>query len=128
MPLMVSRFNVPLASVCVGYALRICLAVRFTRRFPCDRRAWHAQWDSHIRSRGKAAHALAERIEQVLEEGIKGDGRSAKQIVTELTDLYGQLEETQRELDELKQPGVAEERLSNLQRGIQRFAALARFG
>jgi len=91
--------------------------------------AWHAQWDSHVSARGKAAHTLAERIEQVLQEGLKGtDGRTAREVVSELTELYGQLEENQRELQELQNPGVAEDRMSNLQRGIQRFAALARFG
>lgn len=64
----------------------------------------------------------------MLEEGLKGDGRSPKEIVSELTELNGQLEDIQRELDELNKPGVPEERLSNLKRGIQRFATLARFG
>jgi len=91
--------------------------------------AWHAQWDSHVTARGKEAHTLAERIEQKLEEGLKGSsGLSAKEIVSSLTELYGELEDKQRELTDLSQPGVDEERLSSLQRGIQRFAALARFG
>ena len=47
--------------------------------------------------------------------------------MTELTALYGELEESQRELDDLEAPGIGEDRLANLQRGIQRFAACARF-
>jgi len=90
--------------------------------------AWHAQWDSYVTGRGKGAHALVERMEQVLEEGLNGSGRMPKEIVSQLTELYGELEEIQRELHDLKQPGVAEEQVNNLQRRIQRFAALARFG
>ena len=50
--------------------------------------------------------------------------------MSELTECYGELEEKQRELEELElgEGGVGEERLANLQRGIQRCAALARFG
>ena len=50
--------------------------------------------------------------------------------MSELTEFYGELEEKQRELQELElgEAGVGEERLANLQRGIQRVAALARFG
>ena len=90
--------------------------------------AWYAQWDFYVAGRGKNAESLAERIEAVLEEGVKGGDRSAKEIVSDLTGLYGQLEELQREMGELQQPGIAPDRMSTLQRGIQRFAALARFG
>ena len=90
--------------------------------------AWYTQWDSHVAGRGKGATTLAERIEAVLEDGMKGGDRSAKEIVSDLTGLYGELEELQRELADLQQPGVTPDRMSNLQRGIQRFAALARFG
>jgi len=48
--------------------------------------------------------------------------------VSELTETYGRLEEAQRELLELQAEGLSEERLASLQRGIQRYAALARFG
>ena len=52
------------------------------------------------------------------------------QVVSELTEAYGELEESQRELAELDcgRATVDEARLGALQRGIQRFAALARFG
>ena len=53
---------------------------------------------------------------------------SAKDKVSELTELHGRLEESHAELQELGQPGLADERRAELQRGIQRFAALARFG
>lgn len=60
-----------------------------------------------------------------------GDGGKAptlKDVLRELTETYGRLEEQQRHLLELEAPGIDEERLATLQRGIQRFAALARFG
>ena len=54
-----------------------------------------------------------------------------KAVVSELTAVYSTLEEAQRELDELEPDapaGVDAERMASLQKGIQRFAALARFG
>ena len=65
---------------------------------------------------------------QVLAQGLSDQGRTAKEIVSELTDFYGQLEDIQRELQDLHHPGLEADRLQALQRGIQRFAALARFG
>lgn len=93
-------------------------------------REWYTQWDSFVRERSEAASALAGRIEKLL-EGSKtagASGGSAKEVVSELTELYGELEESQRELTELDAPTLDDERLASLQRGIQRFAALARFG
>ena len=55
-------------------------------------------------------------------------GKEPKEVVSELTDMLGQLEDGQRDLLELDQPGIDEDRLQALQRGIQRYAALARFG
>ncbi|KOO33972.1 hypothetical protein Ctob_012422 [Chrysochromulina tobinii] len=54
--------------------------------------------------------------------------RLPKEIVSTLTEMYGSLEERQREMADLELEGISEERLQALQRGIQRFAALARFG
>ena len=42
--------------------------------------------------------------------------------------MYSELEERMRELAELEAPELDDERVQALQRGIQRFAALARFG
>ena len=53
---------------------------------------------------------------------------SAKEIVSTLTEMYGSLEERQREMGDLEVEGIGEERLQAIKRGIQRFAALARFG
>ena len=87
--------------------------------------AWHAQWDAFVGEKTAAAASLADRIDQLLKGGGGGGGGAA--AVTELTALYGELEESQRELDDLEAPGIGEDRLANLQRGIQRFAACARF-
>lgn len=65
---------------------------------------------------------------QVLSQGLANAGGNAKEVVSKLTDLYTQLEDIQRELHEVKHPGLRADRLQMLQRGIQRFAALARFG
>jgi len=112
---------------------------------------WHAQWDGFVAERQVAAESLASRIEELLAQGRQaGPGASsaaaantdggansggaaanppsAKEIVSELTETYGRLEERQREMAELEAEGIADERLQTLQRGIQRFAALARFG
>jgi len=79
--------------------------------------------------RVEAAQTLAEQIEALLKSGSQpADGRSAKEIVSELTEKYGRLEEQQHELTEFDAIGLDEERLVTLQKGIQRFAALARFG
>ena len=82
--------------------------------------------------RSKAAHSLAEKIETVLKEALSspsgsGAPKEPKQVVSELTAMLGELEDSQRDLLELQQPGVDEDRLQALQRGIQRYAALARF-
>ena len=92
-------------------------------------REWHASWDGFVRKRSDAADTLAERIEGLLAKGANGT-RSPKEVVTELTAAYGELEECQRELLELDGGATPldDERLGALQRGIQRFAALARFG
>lgn len=64
----------------------------------------------------------------MLAQGLSDAGRTAKEVLSEITDFYGQLEESQRELQDLNQTGLEADRLQALQRGIQRFAALARFG
>jgi len=93
-------------------------------------REWHALWDSYVGERSTAAESAATAIEALLERTKTGDaGAPPKEVVRELTEAYGQLEETQRELLELDDTrGLAAERLAGLQRGIQRFATLARFG
>ena len=92
-------------------------------------REWHATWDGYVRERTDAANESAKHIESLLEANRSGGApTNAKEVVRELTEAYGQLEEKQRELLELDTPGVDAERLQTLQRGIQRFAALARFG
>ena len=103
---------------------------------PCDSatlRDWHAMWDAFVDEKAEAADGIAVQIEGLLEAG-KQNGKgaaapSAKEVVRELTEAYGRLEERQRELLELDElRGLDEERLAALQRGIQRFATLARFG
>ena len=92
---------------------------------------WHSQWDAWTAARAEAVAALATKLEAMLAEAQRGEGgASAKDRVSELTECYGELEEKTRELQELELglDGVSEERLAHLQRGIQRFAALARFG
>jgi hypothetical protein len=116
-------------------------------------REWHAMWDAFVHEKRAAAAALADRIEELLARGLKpraalsaapaadaagaptgADAEnappaiSAKEIVSTLTEMYGSLEERQREMADLELEGISEERLQALQRGIQRFAALARFG
>jgi len=117
-------------------------------------REWHAMWDAFVDEKRAAAAALADRIEELLARGLKpraalsaapaaadaagaptgADAEnappaiSAKEIVSTLTEMYGSLEERQREMADLELEGISEERLQALQRGIQRFAALARFG
>jgi len=95
----------------------------------CRLQAWHTQWETWTRARAEAVSELANKMEAVLNEAQQGKGPgSSKDKLSELTEYYGELEEKQRELQELGLDGVGEERLANLQRGIQRFAALARFG
>jgi len=93
---------------------------------------WYSQWDGYVRERAEAANVLAEKIEALLKNGTQpgpdGSTRSAKEVVSELTEKYGQLEEQQRELTDIDAIGLDGERLATLQKGIQRFAALARFG
>lgn len=92
---------------------------------------WHKQWDAWTKGHTEAVGALADKMEALLKEAQQGKGEgNSKEKVSELTECYGELEEKQRELQELElgEAGVGEERLANLQRGIQRFAALARFG
>jgi hypothetical protein len=92
-------------------------------------RDWHSTWDAHVHERADAANENAKQIESLLAAGGgAAGGASAKEAVRELTAAYGRLEERQRELREMDAPGVDEERLATLQRGIQRFATLARFG
>ena len=93
-------------------------------------REWYAQWDSYVSSHSEEAEKLAARIEELLVEGGKpiSGGASAKEVVSELTETYSRLEDQQRQLTDFEAPGLGEERLQTLQRGIQRFAALARFG
>jgi len=86
---------------------------------------WHTLWDSWLQERKSSAIALAEKIETALESNKQG---SATTTVSELSSLYGQLEERQRELQELEVDDLDSQRLAALQRGIQRFAALARYG
>jgi len=91
---------------------------------------WHQTWDEWTTSRAASCLSLADKLEAMLEEAKTGGG-PAKEKVSELTECYGELEEAQRELDELEVDGlegVGEERMQTMQRGIQRFAALARFG
>jgi len=91
-------------------------------------RQWHEQWDAFVKERQLHAESLACRLEQLLDQGKAGGGSaSAKEVVSELTETYGRLEERQREIAELEADGVDDERLQTLQRNIQRFAALARF-
>jgi hypothetical protein len=92
---------------------------------------WHKQWDAWTKGHTEAVGALADKMEALLKEAQQGKGEgNSKEKVSELTECYGELEEKQRELQELElgEAGVGEERLANLQRGSQRFAALARFG
>jgi len=95
-------------------------------------RDWHVAWDAHLGERREAAAQLAETIEGLLAKGAHPDGAlGPKAVVSELTAVYSTLEEAQRELDELEPDapaGVDAERMASLQKGIQRFAALARFG
>ena len=92
---------------------------------------WHALWDVHVKERVDGAHEIAKHIEGMLETN-KGAGatgeRPAKEILRELTEAYGRLEERNAQLIELESPGIDDERLTSMQRGIQRFATLARFG
>jgi len=76
-------------------------------------------------SRAQVAYALVEKMEGMLSEA-HGKGCS-KVSVAELSHHYGQLEESNRELEELDVDAVNACRLSALQKGIQRFAALARY-
>mmetsp|Transcript_21427 Transcript_21427/g.59889 ORF Transcript_21427/g.59889 Transcript_21427/m.59889 type:complete len:468 (-) Transcript_21427:980-2383(-) len=87
--------------------------------------SWHAQWDVWLRGKTSAAEAKLASIETRLAETTKtGGGPSA---VSELTTMYTALEEMQRELTEAGAEPLDEGRLTAVQRGIQRFAALARF-
>jgi len=88
--------------------------------------SWHVQWDSFCATKSSSAAELASQIDSLLSD--RGGGGSAKDKVSELTELHGRLEECQAELEEFGQGGLSEERLDGLKRGIQRFAALARFG
>jgi len=92
---------------------------------------WHKQWDAWTKGHTDAVGALASKMEALLKEAQQGKGEgNSKDRLSELTECYGELEERQRALHELElgEAGVGEERLANLQRGIQRLAALARFG
>jgi len=90
---------------------------------------WHQTWDDFIQTRAAGCLSMADKIEAMLAEAKQGGG-GGRDKVSELTECYGELEESQSELSEMDAgvEGVGEERLANLQRGIQRFAALARFG
>ena len=88
---------------------------------------WHTQWDAYVKERSDAAHEAAKHIDKLLHEGKSAEA-SPKEVVRELTEAYSSLEERQRELLEMDATGVDAERLAALQRGIQRFATLARFG
>ena len=90
---------------------------------------WHQQWGEWGDARNAVVGSLADKMETMLLEAQRCEG-GRKEKVSELTECYGELEEKQRELLELDMgfEGVGDERLANLQRGIQRFAALARFG
>jgi len=86
---------------------------------------WHAQWDSWTAQQQRAAHDLVHKIETMLSE-VQASG-CGKATVAELSYFYGQLEESNRELIEMHADEVEPSRLAALQKGIQRFAALARY-
>ena len=90
--------------------------------------AWHARWDAWVGERRAAAGAQLQKLEQMLDEAQQGKGSGGPAKVSELTACYSHLEETHRELIEMDVSIDEEERLSTLQRGIQRYAATARFG
>ena len=89
-------------------------------------RDWYATWDAYVKERADGCNEAAKKIESLLQAGA-GNG-SAKEVVRELTEAYTKLEERNRELIELDDSGLDAERLEKLQKGIQRFATLARFG
>ena len=57
-----------------------------------------------------------------------GNGTNPKEVLKQLTQIYGQLEEQQRLLADMEVDSLESERVEKLQKGISRFAALARFG
>eukprot|EP00965_Chrysotila_dentata_P167174 5520388-Pleurochrysis_carterae.AAC.2 len=85
---------------------------------------WHMQWDEWVEGRAQGVRSLVETIEARLSDASTGG--TAK--VSELSSLYATLEEQNRELGEINVEAVGAERLAALQKGIQRFAALARYG
>ena len=89
-------------------------------------RDWYATWDAYVKERADGCNEAAKKIESLLQAGA-GNG-SAKEVVRELTEAYTKLEERNRELIELDDSGLDAERLEKLQKGIQRFATLTRFG
>jgi hypothetical protein len=87
--------------------------------------SWHAQWDEWLKGKTGAAEAKLASIEARLAETTKEGGGPS--MVSDLAMLYSGLEELQLELTEAGAQPLDAERLTAVQRGIQRFAALARF-
>lgn len=87
--------------------------------------SWHAQWDRWLKGKTGAAEEMLALIESRLAKTTKAGGGPSG--VSDLAMLYSSLEEIQHELTEAGAEPLDEERRTAVQRGIQRFAALARF-
>jgi len=87
--------------------------------------SWHATWDAWLEAKAAAAGVQLDSLEMSLAAAATAGG--GPKVAAELSALYSELEEAQRELAEAGAQPLDDVRFTALQRGIQRFAALARF-